>query len=518
MTVPPQYGPPGEPTGNAPAGWPAQSPWPHQGQQGQQQPGGWQQPPAGYPQQQGYPPQGYPPEQGYPPPGGWAQQPPPQPYQQQAGPGWGQQPPPPGAQWGAPPPQPPKRRGKLIAATAAVIVLAGGGIATYVAMSDSGGGNGAASPTAAVNSIVDDLNNSDLLGALDDLAPGERDAFAKPVREGITQLKRLKVLSGTADASHVAGFTFKASGLTFAKQTVKINDHVQIVNLTGGTLDVNSNAAKFPFSQEFLKVAYPHGLPASAQQTRHVDLGQVVKQQRDGRPIRIATERVGGKWYPSVFYTVADKMAENAVPSSSDAIPAKGASSPEQAVKSEVTALLKGDLTTAIELVSPRELGALHDYGGLLLQSAGRTPPVNVTIQTLDLTTTNISGGVRVGLKKLVLRTSSGEQVSVAINGSCADVAAGGQTQHICATQLIDKLGSTLREYLGTAALSPATTQALSRVLTGLTKIGVDTSQTNGQWYINPVRSVLDVTNSVLGALHDNDIINLIEFFTRLSR
>jgi hypothetical protein len=502
MTVPPQYGPPGEPAGNDPAGWPAQHPWPQQ--------------PGGYPQQPAYPPQpGYAQQ-----PGQWAQQPPQPyqpPYQQQAQPGWGQQPPP-AAQWGAPPAQPPKRHGKLIAATAAVIVLAGGGIATYVAVSDSSGGEGAASPRAAVTSIVDDLNNSDLLGALDDLAPGERDALAQPVRDEIAQLKRLKVLSGNADASHLAGFTFKARNLTFAKSTTKINDHVQIVNLTGGTLDVGSDAAKFPFSSEFLRAAFPHGLPTSGRQTQHVDLGQVVQQQRDGRPIRIATQRVGDKWYPSIFYTVADKIAENTVPAASDAIPAKGAGSPEQAVKDEVNALLQGNLTRAIELVSPNELGALHDYGGLLLHSAGSTPPVNVTIQTLDLTTTKISRGVRVGLKKLVLRNPSGDQISIAINGTCADVGAGGQTQHICADQLVSRLQGLLRGFTGAAAPSAATTQALSRALTGLTKIGVDTSQTNGQWYVNPVRSVLDVSNSVLGALQDNDVINLIEFFTRLSR
>lgn len=496
MTVPPQYGPPGEPAGNDPAGWPAQSSW-QPPSQGQPQPCEWQQP-AQYPQPQ-YQQQQYP---------------------QQADPGWewAQQPPPPGAPWGAPPPQPPKRHGKLIAATAAVIVLAGGGIATYVAVSDSDSGTGAASPKAAVNSIVDDLNNSDLLGALDDLAPGERDALAQPARDEIAQLKRLNVLSADADAGHIAGFTFKAHDLTFAKQTVEINDHVQVVNLTGGTLQVGADAAKFPFSREFLKAAFPHGLPAGNKQTQHVDIGQVIQQERDGKPIRLATQRVGDKWYPSIFYTVADQMSGQTVPAPSSAIPAKGASSPEQAVQSEVKALLNGDFRRAIELISPSELGALHDYGGLLLQSAGAAPHASVTIQTLDLTTTKISGGERVGLKKLILRTSSGEQISIAVNGKCADLGTNGKTQHVCADQLINKLLAFVHEYGGAAAPSPSTVQALSRVLTGLTKIGVDTSQTNGQWYVDPVRSMLDVTNSVLSALQDNDIINLIKFFTSLDR
>jgi hypothetical protein len=521
MTVPPRYGPPGEPTGNDPANWPAQSPWQGASPPGQPQPAGEQQP-AHNPQpgewtQQPYGQQQYPSPQQYPP-----QQYPPQPYQPQAGPGWGwahQQPPPPGAPWGAPPPaQPPKRHGKLIAATAAVIVLAGGGIATYVAVSDSDSGTGAASPKAAINSIVDDLNNSDLLGALDDLAPGERDALAQPVRDEIAELKRLKVLSSDADGGHVAGVTFRAHDLTFAKQTVKINDRVQIVNLTGGTLDIGADAAKFPFSREFLKAAFPHGMPAGNAQSQHVDIGQVIQQQRDGQPIRLSTQRVGDKWYPSIFYTVADQMSGHTVPAPSSAIPAKGASSPEQAVKREINALLRGDYRAAIELISPSELAALHDYGGMLLQSAGTAPSPDVTIQTLDLTSTKISDGVRVGLKKLVLRTSAGQQLSIAINGQCADVGTNGKTQHVCADQLVSTLLAFARQYTGTGSPPPETVQALSRVLTGLTKIGVDTSETAGQWYVNPVRSMLDVTNSVLSALQDNDIVNLIKFFTSLDR
>jgi hypothetical protein len=378
-----------------PPGWP-------NGEPQDQQRGGWQPPPA---------PGG---------PGGWSQQPPapgawqaPQyPTQQPAAPsGWPQQPDPGQYGWtaqqpGSPQPQgsweslggpayPPKPRGrgKLIASAAAVVALAAGGVTTYIAMSDSNS-NGASSPRDAVQSIVTDLNKSDLVGVLDDLAPGERAALANPVLEEIKQLKRLKVLQPNADPNNVSGVKFQVQGLTFADKTVPINDRVQIVQLTGGTLDVSADAAKIPFTRDFLDAAFPHGLPTGSNQTQHIDIAQVVRDNNN-HAIRIAAQKSGGKWYPSVFYTIADNAAGNDVPTTADAIPARGGSSPQDAVTKMVNALIQGDYTGAITLLSPDELAVMHDYGGLLLRGAGSGGPSDVTVPDLQLKTEQVSGGPR---------------------------------------------------------------------------------------------------------------------------
>ena len=60
-----------------------------------------------------------------------------------------------------------------------MVVLAGGGAATYVAF--AAGDSGAGSPKAAVQKVIGDLENSDLVGVLDDLAPGERAALSGPL-------------------------------------------------------------------------------------------------------------------------------------------------------------------------------------------------------------------------------------------------------------------------------------------------------------------------------------------------
>lgn len=317
---------------------------------GGQQPG-WGQPPAGqppYPPQYGPPPQQPPygpPRYGAPP------QPPPQqpPYgPPQSQPGYGQ--------WQQPvplSPAPPKRRGKAIAAAAAAVVVIGGGVATYAAVSSGSAGGGSDTPKAAVQQLVTDLDNSDLVGLLNDLPPSERSTIGKPLQQTIDQLKKNDVLKPDANLSRVSGVTVKSTGLTFAPKTITINDHVQIVQLTGGTIAVSADATKAPFTSDFLHAVAPGGVSES-HGTSTIDIAEVVRET--GRPLRIATQKAGGQWYPSLLYSIADNLATSnglQAPGPADRIPAHGGSSADAAVRSFITALLQGNVEQAAELLDP---------------------------------------------------------------------------------------------------------------------------------------------------------------------
>jgi hypothetical protein len=415
--------------------------------------------------------------------------------------------------YGPPPPRQ-RGRGKLIASAAVVVALAAGGVTTYIAMSDTNS-NGASSPRDAVQSIVSDLNKSDLVGVLDDLAPGERDALANPVLEEIKQLKRLKVLQPSADPNNVSGVKFQVQGLTFADKTVTINNRVQIVQVTGGTLDVSADAAKIPFTHDFIDAAFPHGLPTGSNQTQHIDIAQAVRDNNNGKPIRIATQKVGGKWYPSIFYTIADSAAGNEVPTAADAIPATGGSSPQDVAKKMINALVENDYTGSIKLLSPDELAVMHDYGALLVRGAGGGPS-DVTLKDLQVKTEQVSGGVtRVTLSSVTV-ASGGDETTVKVDGSCVDVTAKGEHKRMCASDFVAQLISFLEGFGVSSHVTPAQQQAFEDLLTGFTKVGIDTTQSGGQWYVNPVRSFLDVNSSVLSGLQDNDLLELFRFFASL--
>jgi hypothetical protein len=488
----PQYYDPNQPQWQQPpAGQPQWQPPPAGQRQWQQPPAGqpqWQQPPAGQPQWQP-PPAGQP---QWAPPG--AQQPP-----------WaGQQPP--------VPLTPPARkgRGRLVAGAAAAIVVIGGGVATYAAVSSSSDAGGAADPTSAVKGFVGDLNSSDLIGILDDLPPGERDAISKPVKHSLESLKRNGVLRSDADLSEVGGVAVKATGITYAKDTIAVNDRVRIVQLTGGRITLNADLAKSPFSQAFLDAIEPNGT-SGGHTSSTVDIGQVVRDS--GKPIRIAAQKSGDKWYPSLLYTIADNATSGsglAAPSAADRVPAVGAESADEAVRSFVDALLQGDLRRGLELLSPDELAVVHDYGKLILDRARYGAP-DVQVKDLQFTDKAASDGTRVTVKSIDLVLPDGGEFKAVLDGSCTVVTAQGQTKRLCSSDLLQQIGGT-----GRPDLTPAQKTAVSDLMNGLTDAsGLDTTRVDGRWYLNPVRSLFDIENALLSGLKGDDFKQLLTLINR---
>lgn len=402
------------------------------------------------------------------------------------------------SQWTAPPPppaQPPATRhgrGKAVAIGAAAVVVLGGGIATYAAVSSGSGAGGSATPTAAVQKLFRDMNNSDLLGMLDDLPPGERDALVKPFEDSVAQLERIGVLKQGTDLNHISGVHIHASNLTFAPQTVTINDHVQVVKLTGGTLSVDANAAQLPLAGNLLHALEAHASgPTKVHHT--VNIGAAVRRQ--GKPIRIATQKVNGQWYPSLLYTIADNVTTQAglgTPNPADAIPARGANSPDDAVRGVINALLAGRVEQAIELTSPDEDAALHDYGTYIVDRV-HYHPAPVTINSISFTDTPISGGTLVALKAVTV-TIKGHRISVVQQGKCTVITGmGPTTRRLCPGQL----GSMLPGPRGAA---------LRDLMSGSKKTGIVTSESGGKWYIDPIRTVLNFVPTVLSGLTGKDL------------
>jgi hypothetical protein len=505
---PPENQPPGNqnypPSGNQSPGYQNYPPQPPGQPEGQ---------PFGQPQAQ---PFGQPQAQPFGPPQGPSQGPPP---------GYQNYPPqqenlPPGYQPYQPPPQqqPHSNRGKLIASVAAVVVLAGGGTATYLALSSSGS-SGAGSPTAAVQRVVGDLQQSDLIGVLDDLAPGERTALSGAAQSDIDSLKRLGVLSPDANGNSISGISIKTNAITYGKP-VTINDHVQVVPITGGSVDVSADAAKLPFTQKILSLMT--GQPRVNQHVQ-IPLGT-----------RIAAEKVGDSWYTSIFYTIADTAAKHTVPSPADAIPARGAATPEDAVLSFVRAAMNRDYRGLIGLISPDELGALHDYGGMLGRSVSVVPSMGssgVTLKTLQLNRTDISGGVRLTPSKIVI-SKDGQELTITHQGNCFAVSAKGHQKSYCAADLIDQIAGAIPSVTCIASgsvssipgsphhssssctgqhhnFTPEQKTALTHLVSGLFGLGVDTAESGGKWYITPIRTYADMTSTVLGALQGNDLFAL---------
>jgi hypothetical protein len=473
--------------------------------------------------------------------------------------------------------QPPAINGtrrRLIASVVAVLVVVAGAVITYTALNDAGG-DGAASPRAAVDNAIKDLHNGDVIGLLDDMPSGERAALSGPFQDDVTSLKRLGVLSSKADPHKVTGITFTVDNISYAPATVQVNDHVQIVKIIGGTITANANALNLPLTSHMLNVTHA----ASAHPvTQTVDLSTV------SGGVRIATVKQSGRWYVSLFYTAADGMANHQIPTSADYVAAKGADSATDAVRSEVTALLGGKLSDALALISPDELGAVHDYGGLILSASDGFPDSGVSISSLDLNQTPLSdGAVKVTLSKLSLTTQDGKKISVVASGSCFTITMDGTTKKQCASDSISTLEQLLGEVkcLGEGGLfgeseggssgsvytvpslgdggsgdgsstdgplpsdfptdfhtdgsfptddDPFPTDdfpdctpteltagqkaALTHLVSGESSLGVVVSQSGGTWFLDPIRTIAELSSQTIGSLQGDDLFALISIFT----
>lgn len=504
--------------------------YPGQGWPGQPQPDDQGQPPAGWPAPNsgGWPP----PDQGQQPPGaGWPQQQypygqeqfPQQPYQgglmnpaqQQQYPG--QQPyptmqypinQPPYGQVPPGPTQPGKRRsGLIIGAVVAVVVLVGGGLGTWFAFNHAAR-TGSASPQAASAKLVADLTHDDLLGLINDLPPAEASLLRDINQGGTQQLKRLNVIKG--DVATV-GAHVRTQGLRFDDSaTQMVNDHLAITKLVAGTITIHQQVSANDFTESFLHSAFPDGVPNGSSYT--LDITRAV--QNMGHPVRIATVKVDGEWYPSLFYSIADaglQAAHQSWPSRS--VPAVGASSADDAVRSFVQAFMNEDARTIIERTAPDEMGALHDAGQVLIDAAGPGEPTGLKIESMNFTDRDVAGGVDTVLRDMTV-SDGDERITISLNGTCYTVRGNqpGQNTRFCASDVT-------RQLRGAAGLlPPEVLNVVQDMANGLVRngVGIVATEVDGQWYVSPGRTVGQLVLDLYGSISQQDLAALLQLGDQL--
>lgn len=416
------------------------------------------------------------------------------------------------AQFGGPygypaPPAPKKKRtGLIVTAIVAVLALAGGGVATVWALRSSDGPVGAASPTAAVTNLANALGGGDALGVLNSVAPAEAAFFKDYTNSASDELKRLEVLKKDADPTKASGSKLKVEGLKIDEGAAEqVNDHLTITKVTEGKITIDQDLKQAPFTDKFVKLL-ESTQDGQDHKTTTIDLAQ--KARENGGPIRIATIKVDGQWYPSLFYTLADyalKSSDESWPKES--IPAQGAGSPDDAVRGFVTAAMNEDLKTVIGLTPPDEMGVLHDVGPVLARKLGAGRPSGAKLLDLQTDQKSVTGGKQLTLKAVTVEVD-GDKYQVTRSGDCYSVQTPDQQQSLCA----DEMSKLLQDQVG-GGLPRAVKDLISRLGAGLMKdgVGVVTTQVDGKWYVSPLRSYGELTLTLLRALQPGDLDALLK-------
>lgn len=417
-------------------------------------------------------------------------------------------------------------RRRAAVGAAAIFLCGGGAFAASELTTASSAAGGAKSPEGAVNAMLSSLENNDVLGMLDQLAPGESDVMRDATVDYVDELVRLNVLSDGVEPSDVEGFESSFENMTYEVSTA--NERVSLVEITGGQVTVGVNPAALPLGDVILDRIDP--LPEGRSQSMTFDIAE----ELDGStmPLRVAVVEEDGQFYVSAFYTAAETLAAaGGYKMPAEPIPAVGAATPEEAVVGMANAAIALDVERVIELTPPDEMAALHDYGAILVELADEAiaepgfaedfGELDITLDEYRFDTVDVSGGMKllpVHIAFTLTVEDEGTFVFSAtkVDETCVDYEF--TITSIDASDDDDEAGrycaSDIYEAFEGSSIPIEVQQIAERQLGQLGQLGFVTVEVDGAWYVSPTRTSTDLLLVAMQGLEPGDIETLLDWFT----
>ena len=389
-----------------------------------------------------------------------------------------------------PEPAPARRTGRLLGLWLGVVALLGAGIfgIAYLAADDEG------SPEEAVRRLLRAVADEDILGVLEALPPSEREPLQDELPRVAEELQRLEILSGDFELEEVSGVDLRFEDVTM--QAREVGEGVSAVRFTGGTASYRVEPRELPLGDFISEFA---DLPAEVQS------GSDTIVSDDDAGTEIVTILEDGRWYVSVYYSIAEAAREDAgapVPEFGQGIEADGEESPEKAVEAMARAALALDVERAIALVDPEEGRALHDYAPLFIddaKEAAASVDFSAQLTSIDLSSEPAGDGrAVVAIEKFAVDFDTADGAgSVAFDGECVS---------LTGPDIPEEAGRVCPE---DAELPPG----LGAAVSDLPTTGVVVVERGGEWYLSPTRTVLEALVGALEAVDGEDLENLSDFF-----
>jgi hypothetical protein len=365
-----------------------------------------------------------------------------------------------------------------IGIVAAVVVLVAAGLGTWFALNRSDTVvSGSDSPQAAATKLLTDFGTNGLLGVVNDLPPTEATLVRTTIDGTTTQAGQLGV--------HTSGIAFDSGSVE------QVNDHIAVAKLVAGTI---STGAQAPVNGmvTILHTAFSDWIPAAGK-SGSVNVAQL------GHPVRIATVKVGGRWYPSAFYTIADaglQALHQKWPSQS--IAPLGADVPNEAVEDFMQAVVSPNIKLAIQHTTADDMAALHDAGQALVNATSGAKRSGVVIGPIEFDDQDIAGGgVDVVLKDMTV-TAHGQHTLVTRNGDCFVVRTTSAQGQLCATSGQPQNNAAVR------SLPPVLVTLLQDMVnagSANNSAGMISIETRESWYVDLGRTFTQFTQNGSGSV-----------------
>jgi hypothetical protein len=398
------------------------------------------------------------------------------------------------------------RRSKLLVggAVAAVVAVGGAGIFAVSNMTGSSVG-GAAAPEDLGFALLSAIENEDVLGVIDVLVPGERDALGQPFVETISELQRLEVL-GDTDLSKISGLDIELSGEDVQVRTTNVPDIVNI-DLRADAV-VSIDGADLPIG-DLVTDNLPDDMLTELRGTRVT--------QSDQLDIWLTAVQQDGQWYFSLLHSLAEVgrgelAAGTGIPEVG--VGASGADTPEGAVDNLLTSIEQIDLTGLIRSLNPGEAAALQRYAPLFLDDAEAALselPLSWKISDRSIRVEG-SGDTRTAfLDSLAIDGElDGSPFSLSYGDGCVRASFQAETIDQCGNQLDTE------SIMGLLGDDPAVTALIETIQSAFADVepaGLELRAFDGKWYVSPIGTTTEVLLKLLRALDRRELDAIIAAF-----
>lgn len=404
------------------------------------------------------------------------------------------------------------RRSKVVVGAAVVGVLAVGAAGVFAVSRMTGGPEGgAATPAELGTTLLTAIENEDVLGMVDTLLPGERDAFREPMIEFVSELTRLEVLAPEADLSKIAGVDFEVTDEAVTERSTNVAD---IVNVDfAGSITATVDGAVVPVGAL---------ITDNLDQADIDELRAAKETQTDDLDFWLTAVEEDGRWYFSLLHSAAE--AARTESGSDEPIPveglaALGGETPEAAVDQMFADIEALDLRGLIQGLHPGEAQALQRYAPMFLDDVEM-------LRDEALTEVDFSWSIT---RKEYRIEGEGDARTVfidalAIEGQVDDSTFTYEVDGECVRVTFDEVMEPIEQCYSTEAANEALDEFLVEVpelqelvaaareaFADVAPIGLELRQVDGQWYVSPIATMSEAMLKVMRALDRQEIDRMIE-------
>lgn len=396
------------------------------------------------------------------------------------------------------------RRSKWLVGGAAAAVIATG-VAGVFAVSNLTGASqgGAASPDELGLTLLEAIENEDVLGVVDVLSPGERDVFRDPLVDLVSELTRLEILSTDADLSRILGVDVEFSNEAVTATSTNVPDITNIDLRADAVLTFDG--AELPIG-ELITDNISDDMLTEMRGTRLTETDEL--------DVRLTAIEEDGRWYFSVFHTIAELARDELAPGSLipvQGIGADGADTPTEAFDGLLDRVEALDLTGLLRTLNPGEAAALQRYSPLFLEEAEAAldeVPLEWEITRREFRVDESGDAATVFLDAIAIEgVVEGESFSVEFADDCLRAEAAGESFEQCNDATFEDAEGLFDDAPEVEQLIETVTEAFADI----EEVGLELRRTDGQWYVSPIDTGTQAFLAVLRALDRSELDAIIE-------